>query len=454
MYNETEELELKKSLSQLKEGVISLSSMLNKHGKGTVLFGINDDGKVFGLTLGKKIKTDIAHEIQNNLKPLPSTITIDTVVIEDKNVISVYCKGNDTPYSAYGRYYIRLSDSDVMLQSTELSHFFENKNQTYSLWEKEETDYTYQDIDEELLIDCIRTANDKGRLNYVYRNAKEALTKLGLLTENGKLNNAGLYLFGTNKPITIKEANFPTDSRSEFGEIKEFRGNIFECINEAISYINNHISYKSSIIGIQRDDKPEIPLRAIREMVINSFAHCSYSQLGDYNSYTIFKSQVKIYNAGPIIKNIDPIKFASGSVGSKIRNILICQTLFICGYIDAFGTGFDRTFTLCSNQNIEYKYYNDEFGFTFIFKRDPYFIEGKSQRFSDSTTPIYGLDGDIIRAIKGNRFVTIPEISEIVGKSQPTIHRHLDQLVRQNIIKRVGSRKTGYWSIINDYSNY
>lgn len=56
MKTETEYLELKKSLSQLKEGLISLSSMLNKHHKGTVIFGINDNGKVCGIDIGKKKK--------------------------------------------------------------------------------------------------------------------------------------------------------------------------------------------------------------------------------------------------------------------------------------------------------------------------------------------------------------------------------------------------------------
>lgn len=61
-------------------------------------------------------------------------------------------------------------------------------------------------------------------------------------------------------------------------------------------------------------------------------------------------------------------------VGSKIRNILIASTLFKNGYIDAFGTGFDRTFTLCAKENIEYKYIDDEFGFTFIFERKRDFL--------------------------------------------------------------------------------
>lgn len=131
--------------------------------------------------------------------------------------------------------------------------------------------------------------------------ALEVLNKLGLVCDNGMLNNAGWYLFRNKKPLTIKGA---------------------------ISYIQNHISYKSNIVGIQREDIPEIPLRAIREIVINSFAYCCYVRKGDYNSITIFKSSIRIYNPGSILNNINLKRFASGAVGSKIRNILIASTLF------------------------------------------------------------------------------------------------------------------------------
>lgn len=67
MFIETEVVELKKSLSQLKEGIISLSAMLNKSNKGVVYFGIRDDGKVVGLDIGKRTLADITHELQNNL---------------------------------------------------------------------------------------------------------------------------------------------------------------------------------------------------------------------------------------------------------------------------------------------------------------------------------------------------------------------------------------------------
>ncbi len=224
MFIETETIELKKSLSQLKEGVISLSAMLNKSNKGVVYFGIRDDGKVIGLDVGKKTLSDVTHEIQNNLKPLPNKVNVECEEIVDRTVIRVGVDDDDTPYSAYGRYYIRINEADVMMSNSQLQSFFENKEINYFRWENKETEYGVDDVDEDLLIECIRTANDSGRLDYVYKTAEDALTKLGLLSVNGLLNNAGLYLFGKNKPLLIKEANFPTDNRSEFGEIKEFRG--------------------------------------------------------------------------------------------------------------------------------------------------------------------------------------------------------------------------------------
>lgn len=161
MEKENEKLELKKSLLELKEGIISLSAMLNKSGFGVVYFGINDEIRIVGLDIGKRTISEVTHEIQNNLKPLPIKVLVETEIIENKNVIKITVEGNDSPYSAYGRYYIRINDADILMNSNQLQHFFEAKEDNYSKWENKETNYTVDDIDEELLIDCIRTAYRK-----------------------------------------------------------------------------------------------------------------------------------------------------------------------------------------------------------------------------------------------------------------------------------------------------
>lgn len=63
---ESETLELKKSTSELKEAVVSISAMLNKHGRGEVYFGIQDDGVVVGQQLGKNTARDISRAIASH----------------------------------------------------------------------------------------------------------------------------------------------------------------------------------------------------------------------------------------------------------------------------------------------------------------------------------------------------------------------------------------------------
>ena len=212
MNDENVVLEYKKSLVQLKEGIISLSSMLNKSNRGELYFGIGPNKKVYPFMISKKTLADISNEIRMNLKPLPIRLDIEVVKIEDIDVIRIY-----------------VEDGDIPMTNSQLQNFFASKKENYSQWEEKPTNYSYEDIDEELLIKVIRLANDKGRLNYVYDDIGKALTKLNLITDDGKIKTAGYYLFGKGKPLLIKEANYPTDTRTEFGEIKEFRGNIAYC---------------------------------------------------------------------------------------------------------------------------------------------------------------------------------------------------------------------------------
>ena len=128
---ENEELEFKKSVSELKEGVISLASMLNKNQHGILIFGIKNDGGVVGQQIGKNTTTSIANEIKYHLKPFVSP-KIEIKKLENRDVIRVEVIGSDTPYSAYGRYYKRCDDQDLEMTQQELESDFQNKNITYS----------------------------------------------------------------------------------------------------------------------------------------------------------------------------------------------------------------------------------------------------------------------------------------------------------------------------------
>ena len=68
-YKETEELELKKSTSELKEAIISIAAILNKHKKGRVLFGIKNDGTVVGQHVTGSTVREISKSIADHIEP-------------------------------------------------------------------------------------------------------------------------------------------------------------------------------------------------------------------------------------------------------------------------------------------------------------------------------------------------------------------------------------------------
>jgi ATP-dependent DNA helicase RecG len=51
---ENETIEFKKSLAELKEGLISIAAILNKHGNGELWFGVQNDGRAVGWTPAKR----------------------------------------------------------------------------------------------------------------------------------------------------------------------------------------------------------------------------------------------------------------------------------------------------------------------------------------------------------------------------------------------------------------
>ena len=68
-FEESETLEFKKSTSELKEAVISIGAILNKHQKGKLYFGIKNDGTVIGHGIGKKTLRDISKTISDHIEP-------------------------------------------------------------------------------------------------------------------------------------------------------------------------------------------------------------------------------------------------------------------------------------------------------------------------------------------------------------------------------------------------
>lgn len=112
---ETEQVEFKKSTGELKEGIISIASILNKHGSGELYFGVKNNGDVIGQQITDETMRDVSQGIRNHLKPAIYPV-IDQEHYGDKTVISVKFKGTEQPYLAYNIPRIRVADEDLVME--------------------------------------------------------------------------------------------------------------------------------------------------------------------------------------------------------------------------------------------------------------------------------------------------------------------------------------------------
>jgi len=425
---ETEFVEFKKTTSEMKEAMISISSMLNKNCKGTLYFGVKDSGEAVGQQISKETLRDISKSVASDIRP---TIYPSIHELEDyPGVIEVKFFGYDRPYSCKGKFYIRSYDEDRQLDINELLKLINHTDSSNMIWEKMESDETIDDVDEDLLKEYIIKANKCGRINEIYSSKKEVLKKL-MLINNNYLNNAGRVLFSKNKPLTLKLAVFKTDEKLSFIDIQRYEGNLFQLAKKGQEYIKEHINYNGTIINDKRVEKSEIPEESIREVVINSLCHSSFDETMNNEIY-ITPTRVVIFNPGSFPSGYEPKDFAFNGVESILRNPIIARTLYYSNDIDSWATGFRRVYTECKENNVKISYIMKENGFEFIFYRN--------QNIDEIPTKI-------LEILSKDKNVSTSEISKELNISRRTIQYHINKLKEEGIIERLGSKKTGYWKI-------
>lgn len=434
---EDETLEFKKTTSEINEATQSICAMLNKHGYGTIYFGVLPNGEVKGQMISDSTLRDISRKIFESIVPqvIPN---IKKMNVEDKEIIEVTFKGNDKPYSCRGIYYIRIADEDRILQPHELRQLFEyNKVQS---WDSLLTNYDINDIDIDSLKKYYNKATACKRLKEEEFDVLRLLNKLNLI-KNGKLTNAAHLLFSKENPIVLKMAIFATNDKLTFLDINRQTGNIITLIEEANTYVKKNIRWKADIVGSKRVETPEIPLDALREIICNSFAHARYDSNTEHE-ISIHPGMIRIYNPGEFPIGYRPEDFINNNLPSMIRNPLILKTLFLSDDVESYSSGFKRVYEQCNLNDIKIEYVISRDGFTFIFKRNEIEsgqIESKKYILSDD-------DNKILELIKNDANISINDISICMNKSTRTIQRNIKNLKDNNIIDRVGKTK-GYWII-------
>src|SRR3989304_6618849 len=320
---ESETMELKKSTSEIKETIISIVAILNKHQHGELFFGIKNNGTVAGQNVTEKTIRDVSKSFADHVEPkiYPH---INRIEIDGKVCIKVRFKGNDIPYFAYGRAYIRVADEDRQLSAKELEGLILGKNKDKLRWDTE--------ICKEAKVTDISAAKVKSFLKgsgLRYDSVRNALEKLKL-TSNGKLLNTAVILFAKKPQVFFPNARlrcavFGTEDTSFTIDMQDFEGDLFYLIEKAEGYILKNIHIGMKLDGLKRIDGPDIDKGAFREAIINAFCHRDYREFDSVN-IAVFKDRVEIRSPGLLYGGLT-IETIRTKMVSERRNELIAEML-------------------------------------------------------------------------------------------------------------------------------
>jgi ATP-dependent DNA helicase RecG len=428
------------------------------HKGGRVYVGVNDDGKVKGISIGKETLTQWVNEIKGKTEPaiVPE---VDKISLKaDKSVVILSVEEFPVkPVSVKGKYYKRAGTSNHLLNLNDIVNIHV---QTFTRsWDYYlDTSHNISEISEDKVLKIIELYN-KNKIVHIDNNVLEFLKKMELLRE-GKLTYAAFLLLMKNESVfsTIEMGRFQDDITIKDG-ITVATDLITE-VEEVLAFIRKHIN-KAFIITANpaREERWDYPLDALREIVMNMIVHRDYSHHGD-SSIKIFNDRIEFFNPGRLPDSISEEDLRKGSYVSDCRNKLIAKVFKEITWIERYGIGIKRVTSLFERYGCPKPVFeNFQHGFRVIaYPAQRIVVENgiEDSKLGEKLGKKSKEKGEkklsenaqkIISMIDSDSRTTIKKLSNKLNISTTTVKSYLTKFKNEGLLERVGPDKGGHWRV-------
>lgn len=398
---------------------------------GTLILGVRDGDKALvGIDNPIKEVEKMANLINDCISPKIAP-NIDVVSYRNKNLLHVQIyPGPNKPYYlktsgiSKGVYY-RVGPT--------------NREADQTMIEELKRSVTNKYFDETPMLDLNPEAIDF-RVAAGFFEIKKVLSKKDLQTLELIVNSqgkkvpsiGGIILFSPRREeffpdCWVQAGRFLGTTKSDIIDSLEIHDYPITSIERATDFVKKHSLFGYKIEELKRTEHWSIPLKAVREAIINAFAHSDYSQQGAPIRISIFDDRLEIENPGLLPFGLTVNDIMEGV--SKIRNKVIVRVLHELGYIEKWGMGIARIMDACRDAGLplpEFKEVGDRFRVTIYTK----VIESPK---------LDKLDQEIIQIIKASGGLSTSEVAKKVGFSVRAVRERLKNLVTLNRLYVAGT---------------
>ena len=321
---ETRNLEFKETITST---FLKTVSAFSNYDGGIILFGVDDDGNIKGLSDIIKACLDIENKINDTISPQPDYVLEPNEV--NKTIKLIVKSGLQKPYLYKSKAYKRNDSATIEVDTLEFSRLvLEGKNISFEELPYKDQNLTFHFLEEQLEksiqinsfnLDTLKTLN-------LYDNNNGYNNAAGLLADTNDFPGVDIIKFGENISVIQKRITFDHMS-------------ILEVYKKSLEVFRDYYRYEV-IEGSERKNVEKIPEAAFREAIANGLIH----RMWDVNSHiriSMFDNYIDIVSPGGLPSGISEEEYLNGKT-SVLRNRNLANVFYRLGFVEIFGTGITR----------------------------------------------------------------------------------------------------------------
>jgi ATP-dependent DNA helicase RecG len=323
----------------------TLVAFANSDG-GTILIGVNEDGRAAGGVYADEVESALREAALACLPPVDARW--NQAAGEGGMVYAIVVKRSPELHSlADGRVLVRTGVENHPLSGDQIRQLAATKS-TGDFETEAAPGARRDDLDDEVIEEFKAKWQERQHREWT-RSTDDLLGRVGALDEDGRPTVAGVLLFAKNPQAFLPQGGLTfvkfvgTLPRGEsgqagYGRREEIGGPLARIIQRTWEVVGEEMRIGAVVTGLERQERTEYPVAAVREALVNAVAHRDYRLGGRRIEVRMFSDRMEIISPGGLpgfitVDNIIEEHFS--------RNPRLVAALYQWGYIEELGLGVD-----------------------------------------------------------------------------------------------------------------
>jgi ATP-dependent DNA helicase RecG len=239
---------------------------------------------------------------------------------------------------------------------------------------------------------------------------------------------------------------FQGTSPMVFIDRDDVSGTLPELVDRAESFIRRNTRMASRVVGFESVQVMEYPYPALREALVNAFAHRDWESRHEAVQVNIFDDRIEVHSPGEPLLPLDQLEGAHAS-----RNDNLCYLFKDIGEMEQYGTGVAKMRVLMEEHGLPPPRFQKQgpiFKVTFLGPGDrlPELAADPTERVDLRSLGLNERQIDALGILRNeNRTISNSEYRRRYGVSDRTALRDMSAMMELGLIRRIGNGPQSFY---------